>query len=148
MAYYTALINAWNAAPSPPSGVTGTGLTGSMTTDQKLVAFSGWTVVGPAVPMIIPTYQIYNVMVRAEFDALTAPFQQSMRDILNMGTVDGSSGTQIRARIIQIFPSGTVTFTNLSNLAKQYDSPQIPWWQGNGYPAPINGQDLVNAGLS
>ena len=46
MAWYTALINAWNGATQPPAGVTGTALTGGMSTAQKLAAVNAWTVVG------------------------------------------------------------------------------------------------------
>ena len=46
MAYYTALITAWNAG-TVPGGVTGSALTG--TTAQKLAAVNAWTVSGPNV---------------------------------------------------------------------------------------------------
>src|SRR5690348_13396070 len=99
MAYYDALIAKWAT------------LTG--TTAAKLAAINVLTVTGPAKPMIIPTYQIYNEIVGSEFVALSAANQQLIRDILGMGTVDVSPGTQIRARIVAIFPSGTQTFANL-----------------------------------
>lgn len=146
MAYYDALIAAWNSSGLPP-GVTGTVLTSTMTTDQKLTTFNNWTVVGSPRPMIIPTYMIYNVIVGSEFAALSSNGQQFIRDILGLGAVDGSPGTQVRARIASIFPSSTATFAALQNLAVEYDAPQVPWWSMNGYPARISGQDLVNAGL-
>jgi len=148
MAYYDALVAAWNSATQPPTGVTGTALTAGMTTQQKLNAVNGWTSVGPSVPMVIPTYLIYNVIVASEFNALTAANQQNIRDILDMGTVDTSPGTQARSRTIAIFPNGTQTFTNLSNLAKTYDSPQIPWWQANNYPRAFDLGDCAAAGVS
>ena len=133
MAYYDALIAKW------PS-VTGA------TTAAKLANLNSQTVTGSAVPMVIPTYKIYNLIVGSEFSALTAANQQLIRDILGMGTVDCSPGTQIRARIVAIFPSGTTTFSNLSTLAAEYDSPQIPWWQANGYTSTISNNDLIAAG--
>lgn len=147
MAYYTALINAWNGAQQPPSGVTGTALTAGMTTTQKLAAVNAWTTAGAAVPMIISTYQIYNLIVGTEFAALSAANQQLLRDILSMGTVDASPGTQIRARIVALFPNGTQTFTALAALAKTYDTPQVSWCQANGYPV-LGVADCTNAGLS
>lgn len=146
MAYYTALIAAWNSVTQPPSGVTGAALTG-LTTTQKIAAVNAWTVTTAAVPMIIPTYSIYNLIVPAEFTALSAANQQLVRDILSMGTVDASSGTSIRSRMVAIFPNGTTTFTNLANLAKNYDTPSQLWVTANGYPqlAPV---DIQAAGLS
>lgn len=147
MADWTALRNAWNSAQQPPAGVTGTALTGGMTTAQKITAVNGWTVQGPAVPMIVPTYAIYNLIVPSEFGALTAANQQLVRDILGMGTVDGSPGTQVRARMVAIFPNGTTTFANLSALAAKYDTPQVPWYSANGYSVICLG-DVIAAGLS
>jgi hypothetical protein len=140
MAYYDALKAKWAQAPTG-------------TTQSKIDWVNAQTVNGPAAPMIIPTYNIYNLVVRSEFDALTAPLQQSVRDIISMGTVDASPGTQIRARIIQIFPNTTTTFTNLNNYAKGFDSPQVPWWGapvdkgGGGLTGPVTQADCDAAGL-
>src|SRR5690348_11439794 len=138
MAYYDALVAKWAT------------LTG--TTAQKLAAVNAATVNGAPLPMIVPTYQIYNAIVGSEFAALTAANQQLVRDILSMGSVDASPGTQVRARIVAIFPNTTQTFANLSAIAAAYDTPQIPWWQatvaqgGGGLTSPVNGNDLVAAG--
>ena len=67
MAYYTALIAAWNSGTQPPAGVTGTALT-ALTTAQKVAAVNGWKITVP-LPCIIPSYSIYNVIVPAEFTA-------------------------------------------------------------------------------
>lgn len=147
MAYYDVLKTAWNNLTQPPPGVTGAALTG-LTTDQKLTAVMLWRVVGPAMQMVVPTYMIYNLIVGTEFSALTAANQQLVRDILGMGIVDGSPGTQVRARIVAIFPNGTTTFANLAALAANYDAPKVSWLTANGYPAVISGQDAVNAGLN
>lgn len=135
MGYYDALIAKW------PS------ITGA-TTQAKLDSLNALTQAGSAVPMIIPTYMIYNLIVGTEFAVLTAANQQLIRDILAMGTVDASPGTQIRTRIVAIFPNTTTTFANLSALAAKYDSPSIPWWQANGYPRPFDLGDLQAAGLN
>jgi hypothetical protein len=134
MAYYDALIAKWAQAPAG-------------TTASKITWVNSQTLNGHAIPMIVPTYNIYNLIVRSEFDALSAALQQSVRDILSMGTVDGSPGTQIRSRIIQIFPNGTATFTNLNNYAKAFDTPQVPWWGvpvangGGGLSGPVSQAD-------
>ncbi|MFZ1109847.1 MAG: hypothetical protein WAN43_16050 [Rhodomicrobium sp.] len=79
MAYYTALITAWNGATQPPAGVTGTGLTGAMTTAQKLAAVNAWTITG-AVPtsFYVTGAQIANCINWTEFAALTAAQQQNL----------------------------------------------------------------------
>lgn len=140
MAYYTALIAKWaTLAPG--------------TTAQKLAAINALTVTGAAVPMVIPTYRIYNVIDPAEFGALTAGNQQLVRDILNMGTVDGSPGTSVRARMVAIFTNASgPTRLALAAIALTFDAPQIPWWQGTvaqgggGLPVPVAPSDLVQAG--
>jgi len=148
MAYYDALIAAWNNPTQPPPGVTGTALTPTMTTDQKLTAVQNWTMVGPAVPMIVLATEVYNLINLTEYNALIAANQTAITNLLSMGTLNASQNTSVRSRFIAIFPSGTQTFTALSNYAKQFDSPPIPWWIANHYNAQINGQDLANAGLS
>ena len=147
MAYYTALQTAWNSVTQPPVGVTGTGLSTGQTTLQKLANVNAWTVAGTAIPMVVPTYTIYNLIVPSEFVALTAANQQLVRDILSMGTVDGSPGTSVRTRMVTIFTSGTTTFSNLSNLAKTYDTPAVNWTSANGYPK-LELTDTAAAGLT
>jgi hypothetical protein len=112
MAYYDALIAKW--ATLTPG-----------TTTAKIAQINAITVSGNAVPMVIPTYKIYNLIVASDFAALSAANQQLIRDIIGMGTVDTSPGTQARAKIVAVFPNGTATFASLSGLAAQYDSPPI-----------------------
>lgn len=134
MAYYDLFITKWNT------------LSGSTT--SKLAQVNSATVSGPSTPMIIPTYKIYNVIDTTEFTALSAANQQLVRDILGMGTVDGSAGTSIRNRMLAIFGAGTATRTALTALASVYDSPSVPWWQANGYLRPFDMGDVTAAGLS
>lgn len=145
MVDYTALQTAWNSGTQPPVGITGTALTG-LTTANKLAAVLAWTTTGAAIPMIVPTYKIYNLIDLTEFTALTTGNQQLVRDILGMGTVDGSAGTSVRARLVAIFPSG-ITRTALNALAATYDSPTVNWAGKNGY-AGITMNDVAAAGLS
>lgn len=139
MAYYDALITKW--ATLTPG-----------TTAAKLAQINALTVAGQAISMVIPTYKIYNLIDAAEFGALTAANQQLVRDILNMGTVDGSPGTAIRARLVSIFTNGGPTRVALAALAALYDTPAIPWWQGpiaqggGALQAPVVPSDLVQAG--
>lgn len=148
MAYYTAFINAWNSVTQPPAGAHGAPITGGMTTQQKLNTVNSWTADGPAIPMLVPTYQIYNLIARTEFTALAPDLQQSVRDIISMGTVDASANTEVRKRMVFIFPNGTVTFAALANLASTFDTPQIPWWRANNYARPFDMGDVQAAGVS
>jgi hypothetical protein len=154
MAYYDALIAAWNSATQPPTGVTGSPLLAGDTTAQKCTKVNGWTMAGPAKPMIVDATVIYNLIVISEYTALSAANQTIVNNLLSMGTLDGSPNTNVRTRVVQIFPSGTQTFTNLSNLAKTYDAPTQDWCFTNNYPTHgssgpgnISVSDANNAGL-
>jgi hypothetical protein len=94
------------------------------------------------------------LIVISEYTALSAANQTIVNNLLSMGVLDGSPNTNVRTRIVQIFPSGTQTFTNLSNLAKTYDSPTQDWCFTNSYPTHgvdgpgnISVSDANNAGL-
>lgn len=156
MAYYDALIAAWNSPTQPPTGVTGTGLTPTMTTDEKLDAVNGWTITG-AIPATYYTTgaELHNCIDYAEMKALTAAQQTS---ILNNLQVQGSliSGTANTAHMIpglflDLFPAGSKTRTAMVTLAKALTA---PWWQvpaekgGGGLSSPVNHNDLEVAGLS
>lgn len=145
MVDYTALQTAWNSGTQPPVGISGQALTG-LTTANKLAAVLAWTTTGTAIPMIIPSYLIYNLLDPTEFSALSAANQALVRDLVGMGTVDGSSGKPARARLVAIYPSGT-TRTALNSLAATYDSPTVNWATKNGY-AGITMNDVAAAGLS
>jgi hypothetical protein len=152
MAYYTALINAWNSATQPPAGVTGTALTG-LTTAQKLIAVNAWTVAGPAQKAIISVNAIINAVTSTDLLALTVTQLQVMTLLLaGGGSVDASPGTTVRAVFQSIFASKTTTLANLTALVAPFDNPMIPWWQatvaqgGGGLSSLVNGNDLVAAG--
>lgn len=134
MAYYDAFVVKW--------------ATFAGSTNSKLAQVNAALATGPAIPMIVPTYKIYNLIDTSEFSALSASNQQLVRDILGMGTVDASLGTSIRARISAIFGAGTATRTALLALAAGFDSPQIEWWRANGYPRAFDLGDVTQAGLS
>lgn len=137
MAYYDALVTKWGTL--------------SGTTASKLSQINALTVTGAAIPMIIPSYLIYNILDPTEFVALSASNQVLVRDLLNMGTIDGSAGKPARARMVAIYPSGT-TRTALNVLAATYDSPQIPWATatiaqgGGGLVSMVALSDLEQAG--
>lgn len=141
MAYYDALIAKW--ATLTPG-----------TTVDKLAQINALTVPGPNAQLILPTYRIYNVMDAAELSALTAAAQQRVRDILSMGTVDASTGTNVRAALASIFAGagGATTRANLLALAASIENTTIPWWQatvaqgGGGLTSPVGPNDLAAAG--
>jgi hypothetical protein len=155
MAYYDALIAAWNSATQPPAGVTGQPLTGAMTTQQKCDTINAWTMSGPAQRMTIAAYDLYNLILPAEFDALSPTNSQIVRDMLGMVQVDCSPGSNTRVRLNTVFPAGTQTHTNFLNFAKNFDTPTQDWCFANGYPThSVNGpgnisvSDAHNAGLT
>lgn len=147
MAYFDSLIAAWNNPTQPPPGVTGSAITGGMTTAQKLAVVNGWQVVGAAKPMLITPAKILNACTAADLAALTTNQLQLLQLLLSGTEVDASSGTALRAAIIAIF-SGKPSFTSLSALAALYDSPKVSWWQANGLSSPVSKDDAQAAGLS
>jgi hypothetical protein len=141
MAYYDALIAKWPSFAG--------------TTAQKLALANAATTPAAAKPMIVESYKIYNLIVPSEFTALSGANQTLVRDIINMGVVDASPGTSVRARIVAAFPNGTATFSALAALAATFDTPPaVNWCKANGYPTKddgsgnLNMSDLANAGLS
>ncbi len=155
MAYYTALIAAWNNVTQPPPGVTGTGLTGGMTTAQKIDAVNGWTVTG-AIPtsVFFSGPQLLNSINYAEFKALTSAQQQNILLLCSAsptgGLLGGSANTSLLpvGMIIDYFPLAGVTIANLTALAKGFTQ---PWWQaatGGALNGPVSLSDTTAAGLS
>lgn len=155
MAYYDALVAAWNSATQPPAGVTGTGLTG-LTTANKLIAINGWTVTG-SVPTSfnVTGAQLLNCINYAEFKALTAQQQSNlllMCAAAGAGLLGGSGNTTHMAAgmILDYFTNlSGPTIIALTALAKATTQ---TWAQANGYPNAQNGGggitlvDLASAG--
>lgn len=137
MAYYDALIAKWGTL--------------SGTTAAKLTGINALTIAGQTQPMIVSTYRIYNAIVPSEFVALSAADQQLIRDILSMGTVDASAGTNVRTVLVTKFPNGTATLIAFTALAATFAT-TIPWWQatvaqgGGGLSSTVSNNDLVAAG--
>lgn len=148
MAYYDALIAAWNGATQPPTGVTGTALTGGMTTAQKLAAVNGWRVAGPNAIVTLSSSRIINSIAPADFAALTQLEVSKITMLITGVTIDVSQGTNNRANFLQVFTGKTQTIANLSALVAPLDNPAIPWTTANGYPPSLNLNDASAAGLS
>lgn len=149
MSYYTALITAWNGATQPPAGVTGTALTG-LTTANKIIAVNGWTVTG-SVPttIMVSGSQIANCIDKTEFLALTAQKQSNILALCNSPglLLGGSANTShlLVGLLLDAFAPAGATIANLTALAV---AAVQPWWQANGYTAPITLDDAAKAGLS
>ncbi len=155
MAYYTALITAWNGATQPPAGVTGTGLTAGMTTQQKIDAVNGWTMTGTVPTSFFTTGdQVFNCVNYTEFKALTATQQANLLAMLTTpGKLLGGSANNtslLVGMVLDFFAAGTVTRTALLALAK---GTVLPWWQvpvasnGGGLSGPVSLADTQKAGL-
>ena len=146
MAYYTALISAWNTG-TVPTGVVGAALTGQSTA-QKLININGWTVTAtiPAAYTITGS-QIASCINWAEFNALTAARQTAVLALcaipsLSVGSSAGEIALLADGMIIAYFPAAGPTITALSALAPGAQ----PWWQNNGYSGPFSQADLTAAG--
>lgn len=146
MAYYTALINAWNAG-TVPSGYTGTALSG--TTAQKLVQINGWTKTGTVPTSFFTTgAALLNCINWTEFNALTAAQQLNLLTLCAApGSLLGGSGqtSHITAGMFLAY------FTNVSGptiiaLTALAQAAVTNWWADNGYSSPFNTTDLVAAG--
>lgn len=149
MPYYTALITAWNGATQPPTGVTGTALTG-LTTAQKIAAVNGWTVTG-SVPtaIMVSGSQIANCIDKTEFLSLTAQKQSNILALCNSPglLLGGSANTShlLVGILLDAFSPGGATIANLTALAV---ASVQPWCLANGYGAGITVDDALKAGLS
>lgn len=153
MAYYTAFVTAWNSATQPPAGVTGTALTGGMTTAQKLAAVNAWTVTG-SIPttMYASGADVANCINWTEFAALTDSQRQNLMSLCATGgntpsLLGGSANTShlLPGMIIAYFPGGGSTITALTALAKATTQ---PWWQYAGYARTFDLGDCAAAGVS
>jgi len=136
MAYYDALIAAWNGATQPPSGATGTPITGGMTTTQKIAAVNSWNVTG-AIPTNFFTSgaEVLNCINYAEFKALTAAQQTNLLAMLSIPgpLLGGSANTSIitLGMILDLFTAVGPTRIALAALAKAVT---LTWCKTNGYP--------------
>lgn len=153
MAYYTALIAAWNNVTQPPSGVTGTALTGGMTTAQKLAAVNAWTVAAPQAANI-PVSSIIGAIAPADFLALTALQLQELQFLLQAQTVLAPPSGTIRSVFSTIFAGKATTLANLNALVAPFDNATNDWCNANGYPSHgssgpgnLSPPDCSNAGL-
>lgn len=154
MAFYTVLIAAWNSSIQPPSGVSGTGLSSTQTTVQKLANVNGWTVTG-AVPTSFITSgdQLLNCIHWSEFTVLTAQQQSNVLALCNVpGHLLGGSanaGLAVPGMFLATFPSSGTTIASLTALAQATTQ---SWAQANGYPwldathGNLSGSDLSAAG--
>jgi hypothetical protein len=155
MAYYDSLTSAWNSPTQPPSGVTGAGLVGGDTTQQKIDKINAWTVTGTIPTSFFTTSdQIANCINYPEFKALTANQQSDLLAALSIqGQILGGSSHSsllVNGMLLDYFPGGGPTITALKALAKAITE---TWCQTNGYPfvSPTLGAltivDAENAGL-
>lgn len=150
MAYYDALITAWNGATQPPSGVTGTALTG-LSTSAKLAAVNAWTVTG-SVPtnFFVTGTQLLNCIDKTEFLALTAQQQSNLLALCNNGgqILGGSANTSHIAPGLFLSCFTNVSGPTIVALTALAKAAITPWWQSNGYPRTFDLGDVAAAGLS
>lgn len=148
---YTALITAWNGATQPPAGVTGTALTGAMTTAQKIAVVNAWTVSG-SVPtsFFITGSQLANCLNYAEFKLLTDAQQKNLLGLCQIpgNLLGGSNNTAflVDGMILDYFTNHSgPTIIALTALAQ---GSVTPWWQSIGLTGTVSLADTQAAGLS
>ncbi len=146
MAYYDAFIAGWNSVTQPPAGVTGTGLTGGMTTAQKLAALNAWTVVHPTTALVTPT-QLLNSIVAADFAGLGVQGLSQLQILMTSTQVDISFGSQIRSILSTLFSGKVTTLANITVLAAPFDNATMPWWRSVGYVRQFDMGDVAAAGV-
>lgn len=151
MAYYTALIAAWNTG-TVPVGVVGSALTGQSTA-QKIININAWTLTATIPPSYTITgAQISSCIKWSEFAALTAAQQSLVMQLCAIPTLSvGSSAAEIAlladGMIIAFFPAGGATITALSALAPSAQ-PWVTASGGGGLSSPVSINDTTAAGLS
>jgi hypothetical protein len=151
MSYYTALTTAWNGATQPPTGVSGTAITGAMTTAQKVAAVGTWTVTG-SIPTVLNVTgsQLWNCVNWTEFAALTTGQQTQILALCALpGPLLGGSsnaGLGTDGMILAYFTNHSgPTVTNLTALAQ---ATAQPWWQYAGMNGAVTAADAQIAGLT
>lgn len=141
MAYYDALISKWGQAPAG-------------TTQSKCDWVNAQTVTGAAKRMLVPNYEIYNRIDRAEYNALNTANSASVQRNLAASPVDYSPGSQMRTLFASLFPAGGKTLTALATYAATFDAPKIPWptatiaQGGGGLNGMVSTNDAAAAGLA
>ena len=136
MSYYTALINEWATLPSGD------------TTAQKLAAINALTVPNTAAAgWTASPQQVCGCIVFSEFTALTQANRMEIWAMLGLGFPLPGGNTSPLGMIVVLMPQSTcpLTYANFVALAQTVAGSE-PWWQANGYTAPITASDLVNAG--
>ena len=157
MAYYTALIAAWNGTTQPPTGITGTGLLSGDTTAEKIAKVNAWTVTG-SVPTSLSTTgsALLNCINWTEFAALTAAQQANLLALCSIpgGLLGGSANAALitAGMFLAYFTNHSgPTITALTALAQATIQPWViaPIANGGaGLSGPVSLSDTQVAGLT
>lgn len=79
---------------------------------------------------IVAAYEVYEAMVAAEYDALTAAKKERVRNLLSMGQLN-AKGANTRNTLLDCFAPGTTTRTNLAAMQKRSGSRAEFLWGAN-----------------
>jgi hypothetical protein len=167
MAYYTALIAAWNGATQPPTGVTGTALISSMTTAQKLAAVNNWAVPGPnadvPVSAVVGYLGLQGKLSGLQAFAANPPSGDTNTEAIlaakelvaiigcpnapDFGMSNSAYYSTIQGMLnaLAADASSGITATDVTNLLA-LAATTVPWWQAGGYTSAISTADLGAAG--
>ena len=90
----------------------------------------------------LPIEEVIAVIVRAEYDALSAAAKQFFADVLMRGARLKSGDANLRASMAGVFASGTATRTSLTALASRSASRAEALWGENVLITP---QEVADA---
>lgn len=169
MAYYDALIAAWNGATTIPAGVMGTAFVAGDTTAQKLAKINAWTVLGPKqdvrVGDVIHYLGVAGLLTAMEdwLAGLASPtpsnvitariaakellrvIASSHVDSFKMSDPATYSQMQGMLNALAASPPGFLSAQNVSDLLAMAAT-AVAWWQSAGYTSPFSNADLAAAG--
>jgi len=158
VAYYTALISAWNTSSASsgalPSGVTGTSLFG-LSTAAKIVNVNAWTVAVLQPTATMTVQQILGCITSTDFPNFTALQLQWLQVMLSAfpgGSVTTTNTGPVATLGAQIFAGKTTTLAAMNALFQSALTPVMPWVTssvaggGAGLSSIINSSDLLLAG--
>jgi hypothetical protein len=122
-----------------------------MATGTKLAFLNAWTITG-SIPtsFTVTGSQLLNCINWTEFNGLDSVQQNNLLVLCNNpGPILGGSANLTHmadGMMLSYFTSSnSATIASLTALAQ---GAVVPWYIENGYPGPLNNQDLSAAGLS
>lgn len=157
MAYYGALIAAWNSGATLPSGVTGTAFAAGDTDIQKIDKVNDWTITGPNQPVPVLTIATWlreqGLWLPIKAAAAAGSSQGAVAAIdynedPRTDTLDFSLAA-VQAMLADLVSHNLLTQAQ-SNALVAMGTPQVPWVtaeSGADLVGPVTNADVSLSGL-